>query len=60
MSRDVTLRAGKTGNGTDTQVDSSALVMIAEVSVVKTAPAAWLLVKKIEHLSLRNYLFTIP
>ena len=28
MSRDVKLRAGRTGSGTDTQVDSSALAMM--------------------------------
>ena len=54
MSRDVKLRAGRTGSGTDTQVDSSALAMMTGVSVVKTAPAVWLVVKQIAHLSMGN------
>ena len=54
MYRDVKLRAGRAGSGTDTQVDSSALAMVTGVSVVKTAPAVWLLVKQIAHLSMGN------
>ena len=54
MSRDFRMRAGKTGNGTDTKVDSRAFSMITGVSAVKTAPAVWLVARELAHLSMKN------